>query len=44
MLATLVIETVGTQEYELRPTTFLKRFEDAYGAEAAADIRAHLVK
>ncbi|MDH6704308.1 adenosine kinase [Kitasatospora sp. MAA19] len=44
MLATLVIETVGTQEYELRPSAFLKRFEDAYGAEAAADVRAHLVK
>ncbi|WP_371482083.1 carbohydrate kinase family protein [Kitasatospora sp. NBC_00315] len=44
MMATLVIETVGTQEYELRPTAFLQRFEDAYGAGAAADIRAHLIK
>ncbi|MGW4891101.1 carbohydrate kinase family protein [Kitasatospora sp. NPDC004240] len=44
MLATLVIETVGTQEYELRPSAFLQRFESAYGAEAAAEIRAHLVK
>ncbi|MEU8514221.1 carbohydrate kinase family protein [Kitasatospora sp. NPDC048722] len=44
MLATLVIETVGTQEYELRPAAFLKRFEDAYGAAAAADVRPHLVK
>ena len=42
MLATLVIETVGTQEYELRPAAFLRRFEGAYGTAAAADIRAHL--
>ncbi|MEU9126737.1 carbohydrate kinase family protein [Kitasatospora sp. NPDC048540] len=42
MLATLVIETVGTQEYQLRRGSFLKRFEAAYGAEAAAEIRAKL--
>lgn len=43
MLATLVIETVGTQEYELRPHDFLQRFVAAYGDEAGADVRAHLV-
>ncbi|MFG2694218.1 carbohydrate kinase family protein [Kitasatospora sp. NPDC051984] len=42
MLATLVIETVGTQEYELRGGHFLERFEAAYGADAAAEIRGNL--
>ncbi|KDN86417.1 carbohydrate kinase family protein [Kitasatospora cheerisanensis] len=42
MLATLVIETVGTQEYELRGGHFLERFEAAYGAAAAAEIREKL--
>ncbi|MFI6446497.1 carbohydrate kinase family protein [Kitasatospora sp. NPDC050543] len=44
MLATLVIETVGTQEYELRAPAFLQRFEAAYGPGAAAEVRAHLVR
>jgi adenosine kinase len=42
MLATLVIETVGTQEYELRRGHFLDRFAVAYGEEAAAEVRTHL--
>ncbi|KQV16824.1 MULTISPECIES: carbohydrate kinase family protein [unclassified Kitasatospora] len=42
MVATLVIETVGTQEYELRHGAFLERFAVAYGAEAAAEVRAKL--
>ncbi|NJP99763.1 carbohydrate kinase family protein [Streptomyces zingiberis] len=42
MLATLVIETVGTQEYELRRGHFLDRFTKAYGHEAAAEVRSHL--
>ncbi|GGP00825.1 carbohydrate kinase family protein [Wenjunlia tyrosinilytica] len=42
MLATLVIETVGTQEYELRRGHFIDRFVKAYGHEAGAEIRAHL--
>ena len=42
MLATLVIETVGTQEYSLRRTSFLARFAKAYGDEAAGEIAAHL--
>ncbi|GLW72985.1 kinase [Kitasatospora phosalacinea] len=42
MLATLVIETVGTQEYELRGGHFLERFETAYGAEAAKEISARI--
>ncbi len=42
MLATLVIETLGTQEYELRGGHFMDRFAKAYGDDAAAEIRAHL--
>ncbi|MBQ0985104.1 carbohydrate kinase family protein [Streptomyces sp. F63] len=42
MLATLVIETVGTQEYELRRAHFMDRFTKAYGHEAAAEVRTHL--
>ncbi|MGI5337478.1 carbohydrate kinase family protein [Streptomyces sp. CA-181903] len=42
MLATLVIETLGTQEYELRRGHFMERFAKAYGHEAAAEIRARL--
>ncbi|MCX4677846.1 carbohydrate kinase family protein [Streptomyces sp. NBC_01433] len=42
MLATLVIETVGTQEYTLRRTDFMDRFTKAYGDEAAAEVRLHL--
>ncbi|MER5865577.1 carbohydrate kinase family protein [Kitasatospora sp. NPDC002040] len=42
MLATLVIETVGTQEYELRHGAFLDRFALAYGDEAAAEVRGKL--
>ncbi|KAF4406467.1 MULTISPECIES: carbohydrate kinase family protein [Streptomyces] len=42
MLATLVIETVGTQEYELSRTHFMERFTKTYGDDAAAEVRAHL--
>ena len=38
MLATYVIETVGTQEYSLGQEHFLRRLTEAYGAEAAAEI------
>jgi adenosine kinase len=38
MVATYVIETVGPQEYELGRGGFLERFEQAYGADAAAEI------
>ncbi|GAA1234309.1 carbohydrate kinase family protein [Oryzihumus leptocrescens] len=43
MLATYVIETVGTQEYELGRARFLQRFTEAYGSEAAAEVEPHLV-
>jgi adenosine kinase len=42
MLATYVIETVGTQEYELGRGGFLERFEEAYGAAAVADVEPNL--
>jgi adenosine kinase len=42
MLATLVIETVGTQEYRLRRGNFMERFTKAYGDEAADEVRTHL--
>jgi adenosine kinase len=42
MLATLVIETLGTQEYTLRRAHFMDRFTKAYGDEAAAEVRARL--
>ena len=43
LLATYVIETVGTQEYELARQRFLGRIAQAYGDVAAADIEPHLV-
>ncbi|MCB0917237.1 MAG: carbohydrate kinase family protein [Actinobacteria bacterium] len=42
MLATLTIETVGTQEYSLESEGFLARLEDAYGPDAMAEIAPHL--
>ncbi|GAA2391186.1 adenosine kinase [Catellatospora methionotrophica] len=42
LLATLVLETVGTQEYEVDADNFLKRLAESYGESAAADIRPHL--
>jgi adenosine kinase len=42
MLATYVIETIGTQEYELGRGGFLDRFEAAYGAAASAEIAPNL--
>ncbi len=42
MLATYVIETVGTQEYTLHQGAFLERLAQAYGDDSAADIGPHL--
>jgi adenosine kinase len=41
LLATYAIEVVGTQEYRF-DGTFLKRFMEAYGREAAAEIGSHV--
>ncbi|WP_411285239.1 carbohydrate kinase family protein [Lapillicoccus sp.] len=38
MLATYVIETVGTQEYSLGQEHFLRRLTEAYGEQAASEI------
>ncbi len=42
LLATHALETVGTQEYRIEPAAALDRFTEAYGADAAADVAAHL--
>ena len=39
LVAALVLETVGPQEYEIKPDFFTKRFADSYGDEAAAEIQ-----
>ncbi|MFF5171986.1 carbohydrate kinase family protein [Micromonospora sp. NPDC000089] len=43
LLATLVLENFGGQEYEVRPDLFVKRLAESYGDEAAADVRPHLL-
>lgn len=42
LLAAHVVEKVGTQEYTLTRDKFLRRCEEAYGAETAAAIAPHL--
>lgn len=42
LLATYVLETVGTQEYELSRSDVLRRMAVAYGEDAAADIEPHV--
>jgi adenosine kinase len=42
LLATYVIETIGTQEYELAQRHFLQRLGKAYGDDAAAEVEPHL--
>lgn len=42
LIATYVIETMGTQEYRFTSAEFLTRFEAAYGAEAASQVAPHL--
>ncbi|MGE9808003.1 MULTISPECIES: carbohydrate kinase family protein [unclassified Janibacter] len=42
MLATYVIETVGTQEYELGKARFLDRLAEAYGDDSAQLIAPHI--
>ena len=41
-LATLVVETVGTQEYAFTVEGFTARVAEAFGEDAAAEVRAHL--
>ena len=42
LLATYVIETVGTQEFELDLNEFIDRLEQAYGKDCAQDVASHL--
>jgi len=42
MLATLVLETVGTQEYAIESSAFAKRIAESYGDQAADQIRPFL--
>ncbi len=42
LLATLVLETVGTQEYVLGHADFLARLAKTYGDDAAAAVEPHL--
>ncbi len=42
LMAAYVLETVGPQEYDLRADRFVKRLGEAYGDEAAEDVRPHL--
>jgi adenosine kinase len=42
LVAALVLETVGPQEYEIKTDFFTKRLADSYGDEAAAEIHPYL--
>ena len=43
LLATHVLETVGTQEYRMEPGAAMQRFADAYGDEAASEVAGHVM-
>ena len=43
LLATYVVETVGTQEYAFTVQQFVDRFEEAYGPAGAQSVGAHLL-
>jgi adenosine kinase len=42
VLAAYVVERVGTQEYTFEHADFVKRLGEAYGEDAADEVRAHL--
>jgi adenosine kinase len=42
LIATYVIETLGTQEYRFTKAQFVERFAEAYGQSAADEISVHL--
>ena len=44
LLATLVLETVGTQEYAVKPADFAERLAESYGDDAAAEVFPYLGK
>ena len=41
-VATAAVEVIGTQEYDLPRESFLGRFAEAFGDDAAAEVAAHL--
>ena len=42
LLATLVLETVGTQEYVVKPNDFGDRLAESYGDDCASDVLPHV--
>jgi adenosine kinase len=42
LVAALVLESVGPQEYDIRAEDFAKRFADSYGEAAATEIKQFL--
>jgi len=42
LLATLVLETVGTQEYDVKSPNFADRLAESFGDDCAAEILPHL--
>ena len=42
LIATYVIETLGTQEYRFTKAEFIARFAEAYGQASADEIAIHL--
>ncbi|MEP6852866.1 MAG: carbohydrate kinase family protein [bacterium] len=42
LLATMVLETVGPQEYDVRSGEFLRRLAESYGDDCAADVEPHI--
>ncbi|MBO4209706.1 carbohydrate kinase family protein [Micromonospora echinofusca] len=43
LLATLVLESFGGQEYDVRRDLFVKRLAESYGEAAADEVRPHLL-
>ncbi|MGN6608443.1 MAG: carbohydrate kinase family protein [Jatrophihabitans sp.] len=43
LLATMVLETVGTQEYVVKPHEFADRLAESYGDDVAEEVLPHLV-
>ena len=42
LLATYVLETVGTQEYQVKPADFADRLAESYGDDCAAEVLPYL--
>jgi adenosine kinase len=42
LLATYVLETIGTQEYEIKPADFADRLAESYGDDCAAEVLPYL--